>query len=753
MSIFTSLMKNMLKYELKKVFHHRYHLLFLLGLLIIANLLFAFQCNQGDLHARSYQEMQQEIKAKSHEERVAYFKEQQDQIILFYEQEALQEHQILDYSSYIETYGKEWVDHVIHMDHDDLPDDIVLKRCMAEEANLLGYEQFLENVDMQFESNQTISIFQKQDSFVAMRGEKTKALYQDMQVTMPSDSTGSYGTQLVLQSMLPDIMILIALLYLFYELIVSEDEKGLLKYCSIMKKDTGKQLLAKWMALMIMIMVVEACMSITLFVNAGVQFGIQDLHAPIQSVLYYVSVPYHMNVWMFIVVTYFCKMIVYLLLTSVLMLSYTLIRNYLLSVFAFGLLVAGGILLSSLVPKSHLLSYLDIFDLLQPAYAMKEIFYIRMGTQALSYWYLYPCCVLLTMLVMVLNRRLFVFTHTSHRKSHRRIRDHKVHSFWYYEGNKLWIRDGGLLLLALLFGIQLMMVHDVKSMSDTVDIKYNYYVDMFGDTASEKTDELIQKEHLRYEEIRQQMAVTTDIKELNMLIKESSMEDGFRQYENRYETMKQEPMQQQLIKEDQVRFLIDNDTFYSKVLFVFLLFLILISMLSYDREHTTSVLVFQKMADQIKRKVSISKWLIASVGVVIAVCCLEGLLLYHNDKMYPDADLGYRLCDSVAYLGSSITLSIGWIMILQLLWQIVLSVMIVFLLQTLFHHIAHTKLIMVMLVLGAMTLLMKGTAFSSLAFLYDLYIPWKAPFKALLLSGMVLILTGWQCHRIWRDEK
>ena len=94
-------------------------------------------------------------------------------------------------------------------------------------------------------------------------------------------------------------------------LVAFEDEKGMIKYGSMMKKGSNQQLLSKWLALLVLVMGLEAIFLLTLFLNSGMQYGMQDIFQPIQSILYYVSVPYHMNVLSFIAVVFCFKIIIY----------------------------------------------------------------------------------------------------------------------------------------------------------------------------------------------------------------------------------------------------------------------------------------------------------------------------------------------------------------------------------------------------------------------------------------------------------
>ena len=99
---------------------------------------------------------------------------------------------------------------------------------------------------------------------------------------MPSSSDGSYGSEKVLKSMIPDALILLTVAYFFYMLVAFEDEKGMIKYGSMMKKGSNQQLLSKWLALLVLVMGLEAIFLLTLFLNSGMQYGMQDIFQPIQ---------------------------------------------------------------------------------------------------------------------------------------------------------------------------------------------------------------------------------------------------------------------------------------------------------------------------------------------------------------------------------------------------------------------------------------------------------------------------------------
>ena len=734
MFTFTYLMKSMWKYEIKKLFMQRNHAIFLIALVMLANILFFYQIQNDGIPPQEYVKIQQKLESVSHEEREASLQELEDRNALIMGKDSPN----WDVQKTIDHYGKAWVDEVLK--NEEVLPETVIQRCRAEEANLMSYDQFLEGVLQQYERNTTISIFQKGDGFVISRGEQTKALYEGLSVTMPASSTGTYGVEKVLQSKISEILILAAIFYFFYELVASEDEHGLLKYCSMMKKSTGKQLLVKWLTLLCMTSVMQVVMLVTMMMVSMLCYGAVDVSSAIQSVWNYVSVPYEMTIFGFFLLVFLCRMIVYGLLTALLFALDTLCRRYLPTVLLFTGIILTGMLLSAKSVDSHLFSFLGIFDLLHPEYTIKEVSFIRMGTQAISYWYLYPIMLLIMGILLWITMRWFRF----HKRSVRnmtKVHNHQPHGLWFYEGKKLWFHHGGIVLMILLFGMQFSMIYQVKSMSSSDDLKYNYYIDTFGREVNEITEQKIVAEKQRFDNIRSQMSLEQDRGKLNELIRQSAMESGFQQYVMRYEQVKADERTRNLIKEGQVRFLIDNDSFQSRLLFFLVLFAVLLCELCYDREHSSNVLLIQRMCDHVTSRVGRMKAIHAGIGAELGVLVMNLAMWFHNGQMYPTADYHDRLCDSMVYGAAQHTLSIGMVLFLQLLWQMFIMGLLIALLLKLYQRISYSKLVLVVLVLLSMTLLLKETVFDDFVILYDLFYPWQNVFTAIWMGIVLLILV------------
>ena len=183
MFTFTYLMKNMLYYEVKKIFSRRYHIVFLLGIIIVANVLFFYQNKSDSFNASDYKQIQIKLKGKTDKERYAYLNELQDINSLFMMKEAVINHQV-DFNEYVEKYGKEWVNQVLKMEYEDIVNDALIHRLIEEEDNLHSYDLFLKQVKQQYETNQSISIFQNKDPFIQSRADQTKRLYEKMHVSL-----------------------------------------------------------------------------------------------------------------------------------------------------------------------------------------------------------------------------------------------------------------------------------------------------------------------------------------------------------------------------------------------------------------------------------------------------------------------------------------------------------------------------------------------------------------------------------------
>lgn len=724
----------MLYYEIKKIFSRRYHIVFLLGIIIVVNILFFIQIKGDTIDASDYKQIQYKLKSKTEKERYAYLNELQDMNSLFMMKEAAFDHQ-MNFDEYVKKYGNDWVNKVLKMEYEDIVNDVLIKRLIEEEDNLHSYDLFLKQVKQQYETNQSISIFQNKDPFIQSRAEQTKRLYEKMYVDMPSSNDGSYGSEKVLKSMIPDAFVLLTVLYFFYILVAFEDEKGMIKFSCMMNKGSNQLLLSKWLALLLLIVGMETILLITVFLNAGMQYGMQDLLQPIQSIVYYVSVPYRMNILCFIVVGYCLKMIIYAFLLGLLFMVYAFVKNYLFTISFSILLIGGFTFLASISDDSHFISYLGLTQILQPAYALKNVFYIRFFSKAIPYSILYGLFIIFTIVALALcllmfqRQRKYVLHITYREKSHR------VHGLLFYEMKKLWINDFGGVLMVVCLISQALILKPIISMSNMEDNQYNYYIDQIGNQVSIEADKKIALERQKIDDAKQQMMIEKDSIKLNEYIKIQSMEQGFTLYENRYQAIKEDSFSRKLIKEDQVRFLLDNDKTQSQLLFVLLLFMILITMQSYDRESITKVKLLQNMSEQINKKLKKVKLITIGMGAFVGVLGMNCLILLHNYQMYPSADYMNRICDSVVFSTSHCTLSIGFYLMILFIWQLLITFILMLVLQKIYHKIPHAKIVTIILLIMILPLLMKETTFGVFAVFYDLYYP----FHHFIMAGILLI--------------
>lgn len=60
------------------------------------------------------------------------------------------------------------------MEYEDIVNDALIHRLIEEEDNLHSYDLFLKQVKQQYETNQSISIFQNKDPFIQSRADRQK---------------------------------------------------------------------------------------------------------------------------------------------------------------------------------------------------------------------------------------------------------------------------------------------------------------------------------------------------------------------------------------------------------------------------------------------------------------------------------------------------------------------------------------------------------------------------------------------------
>lgn len=684
-------------------------------ILLLANILSIYE-NKQSLPSSDYRSMHQVIKEKTHEERMQFFQEKQDEVQLY----KSMDNDELDVEYYLTAYGKEWVDHVRGMVEQALYSSNVIDRLQKEEENLVGYNQFLENVEKQYKMNSSISIFQKDDAFVKARAFKTRELYSNMKIQMPNTSSGSYGIELLLQNKMVDILLFVFLCYLLYQCVVKEDENQHIQYMSILAKGKSHLYLTKIIAIWVSIGLLAIITYGTLYMNLGMQYGWSNLLSPIQSVVHCLQYPHAVSIAGFMGITLLSKLYIYLFFIVLLYALYFIFRRYLMTIITFlAILVMATVLAQITSDTTTVFSFLSPSTLLEAHNELIKASYVRVFSYAIPFWMVYIVLGIVMILLAVIGYS-FLSKKKQQKRKKRESRDtsEKIHALAYYENKKIWVNDAGIIILSFFFIIIGVILYKSENFTYINDLKYNYYVDTMGNQVTQQLEENVLKEEKRFLDLNEQASKEKNQAKLQDIYNELALEPGFRIYKEKFDFIKQSDGDHLLIKEDQLRFIFENDTMFSYILCSFITIQVLLCMKCYERDYKFNTITLQQMNKAVGKRIHNIKFLTMTIAAVTTVVCMNAILLLYHQSQYSGMNYAVHFNDIPAYYDSGNYLTIAVVLLLQMVWQVVCVCLLTYIFITLFANIRYNKFVMMMLLLiFALPTLFVSTIFNKFAWI------------------------------------
>lgn len=709
-------------------------------LILLSNVLSIYENNQ-DLPATDYRKAQQVIKGRTHDERMEFFQEKKDELRYFENLNIDKE----DLEYYLTSYGKEWMDRVRKMDVQDVYPIKIMERLEKEEENLVGYDQFLDNVAQQYKMNSSISIFQDDDAFVKSRAFKTKELYKKMEIQMPNSSTGSYGIELLLQNKMVDIFIMIFLCYLLYQCVVKEDEEQHIQYMNILAKGKIHLFLTKCIAIWLSIGLLAVITYGTLYINLSLQYGLSNCLNPIQSILSCLQFPYDVSILTFLGIVLLNKLFVYLFFSVLLYVLYFVFRRYLIAIVGFLSICSLSTLLAQITAGTNtVFSFLSPSILLAAHVQLIKVSYIRVFSYAIPFWICYIILGFVIAILLGIGYKFFI--KKRHQKKKKKDYIHvstKLHSLTYYEFKKIWVKDAGIIILIFFFIAMGTLLLKSENLTNTNDLKYNYYIDTMGNHVNQQLEEKVGKEERRFLHLNEQAMKEKNQVKLEEIYNELAIEPGFYIYKERIELIKASDESHLLIKDDQTRFIFNNDTMYSYIGCSYMLMLILLCMKCYERDYKSNVIMMQKMNESDGKKIKKIKFLSVTLVTILTVILMNVIPLLYHQSQYPDMSYTTYFNDIPAYFESGIHLPVGIILLLQSLWQVVCVFLLTYAFTMLFSYTRYNKFVMIVLVIAfALPTLFVPTLFNKLAWTYYLLYPWRNISYAVYSFIALLCMVG-----------
>ena len=249
--------------------------------------------------------------------------------------------------------------------------------------------------------------------------------------------------------------------------------------------------------------------------------------------------------------------------------------------------------------------------------------------------------------------------------------------------------------------------------------------------------------------LRKQFQLETDAQKKEEIFNALRIEEGFRYYKEKVDQLQMEPVKHKLIKENEIRFLFDNHEFFKTLLFLYMTMLILLAMKSYEREEQYQFKKMQQLCGYHYKTIHRKKMFSVLAGCLFVYGMVILRIAYQQHWLFPHMDMGTLFCDIPQYYASHLSLPLGILLLLQILWQLVVLLCLLYLLLYLFKKTQHNKaLAACLLCVLALPCLFAKTMFQSFAWIYVLFFPWMHPWYAL---SVVLCFIG--CLLVMKRRK
>lgn len=692
MFIFIYLVKNMLYFELKKIFTNRRILICMVVLLIGVHLFSGYQSLQQEWTANEYKQLHERLDQLPTQDRMAFLKESFDKSEYHLRVNDTQ----ADVSYYTDTYGLAWMEAIQKQKNEVFFSRQVLKQVEKEEQNRIGYDRFRKGIKKQYALNHKVSIFQKkEDPFVEQRAVKTMDAYETLNITMPASIKGSYGIEQLLSQSYLDIALLLFLVFLFYEYVVREEEYQQLSYMQLTKHGRLAYYMIKIIALWFTCSLFIFLTSFTLWIQESLLYGFADLSACIQSIPFCMRITKAYSILQFLLLTLAFKSFVCLLFIIMFYGMYFMVRNDLLAIaIMLGIGGSGWGLSAIFADSAQWFASLHPMQLLHVQDAWIQVQYLRVFDQAIYYNWIYAGIACFSVLFGYLGYRGYrkKGIHEKHVWKFYKQK-HNIYPLWVYESKKLWLKDGGLLIVGISLFLMMMLFPTSDTFSTLEDAQYNYYIDKLGNEVTPTLLKKMDKEEKRLASLRKQFQLETDVQKKEEIFNALRIEEGFRYYKEKVEQLQMEPVKHKLIKENEIRFLFDNHEFFKTLLFLYMTMLILLAMKSYEREEQYQFKKMQQLCGYHYKTIHRKKMFSVLAGCLFVYGMVVLRIAYQQHWLFPHMDMRTLFCDIPQYYASHLSLPLGILLLLQILWQLVVLLCLLYLLLYLFKKTQHNKVL------------------------------------------------------------
>lgn len=418
--------------------------------------------------------------------------------------------------------------------------------------DVVNYKAYLENIETQAESMQSISIFANPDTFNYRSIIKTPSAYQNVQEVQPVFDV-SQGIILATDNDFSDILIGFILLFSVLSVMISDREQGMSCLLFSLKRGRSYLLFMKFVALAITVFSVVSLIYLENLIISSYIYGLGNLLRPIQSINGFIGCNLNINVLLYLVVYILFKSASIFLIGTVLSLVAIFTKN---TISFYGIsavtIIIEVILYKFIEPLSiySIFKYINIisFTKINDIFCnYKNINFFEYPVPLISSSF----TAIITSIVILSFIAAYIYA-KNRNLEFRRLRlkfinrnEKCIHSGIFYTLYKSIVLQKGSVIICIFISVSVFMTQSFSKEYDISDVYYKYYVTQLDGEIDDSTNDFMISEDKHFQELNyridelSQSAIGFSA-ELNELQKEYAPSMGFYLVKERYDKIKNE---------------------------------------------------------------------------------------------------------------------------------------------------------------------------------------------------------------------
>ncbi len=678
------------RYEFHKVLSQKKLVLFLLGLIVVNLISFAYYENMNvtvPLHA--YSQFNQDIQSISNSKRYDYIEkeyekynaflliEQISQLSIHQEENQYMINDIQNDYPYIEQYKDEYQHGYTLKYASSLESEVHFLESIKDEWNALyQYPQYLENIENKAQTIQNISIFQQEDNSNVIKTAKDYQALKNVTITYELEK----GVKDAISFPLTSYFLLIGIFVVSSFLIIEEKDKRLFLLIKTTLKGQYQTILAKCMVIIVIVAVMSLLMILSQLWYMHIHIGLGDLTRSIQSLRSYLYSSFQWNVIELIVgivcLKYFTICCIGLLM-MLLMIVFQHKIYVMMIVMGIGVIEFILSLVISPLSSLYLWKYINFISFMQPEIFFQIYKNVLLGNQLILLqniaWIVIS---VLLMMLFIMCIVIYIYQKEYQIPSFYLIFQRERHislSLFKQEIYKcLWVQKVFFLIIisSMILGYQYMSLTIPQEMDIIV---YQGYMEVLNGKLTKEKEIYIEKEKQRYEDLHQKLedfiqqekeGKISQIQRINMsesIEQQIMYEHVFNQIIEQYQIIQENPSMDFVFS-----YPYEQMFFETKWTFIPILLLLFISILS-----TSSIITYEYQnqcyslmkTTQHGHHKTITYKLLLSVGLVIILFIITQLptvLLFM--KTYGFSSLSSSAISIGCLLPKEVTILGAWIL-------------------------------------------------------------------------------------------